>query len=206
MPEPAAADDAVGWRTIDELAALVGAYCWLEHRIFEVTGAWATAPGAGGRGRRRAAGVVGGGVAAPRRPGRTLGRTPARAGRVSSRQPSSAAPDGPQGLAEALDELAATKELAVGVAALVETVLPWVGGVYGSHLAVASPVSEASVMEVLVEARREGSAEIRGGQSLLGRLPEAGKPSRHLGKTFKRAFATKRRFPCCSAGLTAPLH
>ena len=27
---------------IDELAGLVGAYCWVENRIFEVSGAWAT--------------------------------------------------------------------------------------------------------------------------------------------------------------------
>ena len=79
----------------------------------------------------------------------------------------------------------------MGVAALVETVLPWAGGVYGSHLEVATPVSEASVMEVLVEARREGSAEIQGGRSLLGRLSEAGKPSGHLGEPFERALATE---------------
>ncbi len=30
------------WRGIDELAGLVGAYCWVENRIFEVSGAWAT--------------------------------------------------------------------------------------------------------------------------------------------------------------------
>ena len=41
MPE-SATDEGSTWRTIDELAALVGAYCWIEHRIFEVTGAWAT--------------------------------------------------------------------------------------------------------------------------------------------------------------------
>ncbi len=198
MPEPAAGEER-GWRTIDELAALVGAYCWLEHRIFEVTGAWATAPGA-----------VDGDVAelrvwsasTSRRHGALAGRwaerLPVRAGVESAALVT--APDGPEGLAEAFGELATTKELAVGVAALVETVLPWVGGVYGSHLAVATPVSEGSVMEVLAEARREGSAEIEGGRSLLGRLPKAGKPSGHLGEPFKRALATKGVSPAVRPG------
>jgi hypothetical protein len=188
-----------GWRTIDELAALVGAYCWLEHRIFEVTGAWATAPGpvdaevaelrvwSASTSRRHGALA-----------GRWAERLPVRAGVESAALVT--APDGPEGLAEAFEELAATKELEVGVAGLVETVLPWVGGVYGSLLAVATPVSEASVMEVLVEARREGSAEIERGRSLLGRLPDVGKPSGHVGEQFKRALATKGVSPAVRPG------
>ena len=43
-----------GLAGIDELAALVGHYCWLEWRIFEVTGAWA---GAGHGGATRGCGV-----------------------------------------------------------------------------------------------------------------------------------------------------
>jgi hypothetical protein len=109
-------------------------------------------------------------------------------------------PAEPEGLAEAFEDLGATKELVVGVWALVETVLPWVGGVYGSHLAVATPVSEASVMEVLVEGRREGWGEIQGGRALLGRLAEAGKPSRHLGAVFKRAFTPKGVSPAVRPG------
>jgi hypothetical protein len=188
-----------GWRTIDELAALVGAYCWLEHRIFEVTGAWATAPG-----------PVDGDVAelrvwsasASRRHGALAGRWVERLPVRAGVEPAAlvTAPEGPQGLPEAFEELAATKELRVGVAALVETVLPWVGGVYGSHLAVATPVSEASVIEVLVEARRDGSEEIQGGLSLLRRLPEPGKPSCHLGEEFKRAFAPKGVSPAVRPG------
>ena len=42
MAEPA------GWRGIDELAALVGHYGWLEARLFELTGRWATAPAGDG--------------------------------------------------------------------------------------------------------------------------------------------------------------
>jgi hypothetical protein len=110
------------------------------------------------------------------------------------------APAAPEKLAEAFGELEATKEVALGVSILVERVLPWVGGLYGSHLAGATPVSEASVMEVLAEARREGLTEIRGGRTLLGRFPEAGTPSRHLGEAVKRAFAVPGVSPAVRPG------
>ena len=35
------------WRGIDELAGLVGVYCWVEERIFEISGAWASGVGPG---------------------------------------------------------------------------------------------------------------------------------------------------------------
>jgi hypothetical protein len=187
-------DEGVAWRTIDELASLVGAYCWFERRLFELTGRWATEPGPADEGEAELRVWC---AALSRRRGdlatRWAERLPVRAGVDVAALVG--APEGPEGLAQALDELAATKERDEGVGALVETVLPWVGGVYSSHLAAASPVREASVMEVLVEARRVGSAEIRGGQSLLRRLPEVGKPSRHLGTTFKRAFERPSVFP-----------
>jgi hypothetical protein len=198
VSEPAASD-GVAWRTIDELAALVGTYTWLEHRIFEVTWAWAT--GAGSVDDDVAEMRVWS-AASSRRHGALAGRwaehLPVRAGVEPAALVT--VPAAPEGLAEAFEELGATKELTVGVSALVEAVLPWVGGVYGSHLAVATPVSEASVMEVLVDARRDGWAEIQGGQSLLGRLPEARKPSGHLGVEFKRAFAPKGVSPAVRPG------
>ena len=184
----------VGWRTIDELARLVGAYCWLEHRLFELTGRWASEPGPADAGEAELR--VWCAALARRRgdlAGRWAERLPVRAGVDVAALIT--APERPEGLADALDGLAATKERGEGVAGLVETVLPWVGGVYSSHLAVAPPISEASVMEVLVEARRVGSTQIRGGQSLLRRLPEVGKPSRHLGTTFERSFTDPRVFP-----------
>jgi hypothetical protein len=198
VPEPATAAGSA-WRTIDELAALVGAYCWLEHRIFEVVGGWATAPGPVDEG---VAELRVWSAATSRRHGALAGRwadrLPVRAGVDSAALV--VAPAAPEGLQEAFEELAATKDLALGVCALVETVLPWVGGVYRSHLGGASPVREASVMDVLVEARREGSKEIRGGRSLLGRLPEAGKPSGHMPDAFKRTFSPKRISPAVRPG------
>jgi len=106
-------------------------------------------------------------------------------------------PEGP--VAAALEELAAS-HMKPGFGVLVETVLPWVGGVYECHLAAAIPVAEASIMEVLVEARREGLAEIRGGRALLGRSPRAGTPSRHLAEVFKRSFTPERVTPAARPG------
>jgi hypothetical protein len=198
VSEPAH-DDARGWRTIDELAALVGAYCWLEHRIFEVTGAWATGAGTVDL---EVAELRVWSAATSRRHGALAGRLaeclPVRAGVESIALV--AAPAGPKGLAGAFEELAAAKELADGVSAMVETVLPWVGGVYGYHLAAATPVSEAPVMEVLAQARREGSAEIQGGRALLERSRVTGKPSRHLSEVFKRAFRPNRVTPAVWPG------
>ncbi len=75
------------------------------------------------------------------------------------------APAGP--LAGALDALAAAPDARVGVAAMVETVLPRLRAVYGVHRRTASPVSEASVLEVLTGAHRDLAAEISGGRALL---------------------------------------
>ncbi len=162
MAEPA------GWRGIDELAALVGHYGWLEARLFELTGRWATAPaGDGAAPDPRADELRVWCAAASRRHGQLAAhwaqRLPVRAGVDAGSLV--VAPSG--ALAEALDALEAEADLADGVGVLVGTVLPWVGEVYRRHAAGALPVSEAPVLEVLVEARRAVEGEIRGGGSLL---------------------------------------
>ena len=48
-----------------------------------------------------------------------------------------------------------------------EAVLPRLQAVYGVHRQTASPVSEASVLEVLTGAHRDLAAEISGGRALL---------------------------------------
>jgi hypothetical protein len=162
--------EPAGWRGIDELAALVGHYDWLEGRLFELTGRWSTAPASD----RTAPDVLADELrvwcaAASRRhaelAARWAQRLPVRAG--VDAEALVVAPSGP--LAEAMDALGAEVELREGVAALVGTVLPWLGEAYGRHAAVASPVSEAAVLEVLTEARRAIEGEIRGGRSLLER-------------------------------------
>ena len=157
MPEVDVAPRA--WRGIDELAGLIGAYCWVENRIFELSGAWATAPsGSPGGGLAPALRVWCAGLS--RRHGllaaRWAERLPVRAG--VDRAALVCAPPGP--LAGALDALAAAPDARVGVAALVEAVLPCLRAVYEVHGQTATPVSEGSVLEVLAGARRELAAEI----------------------------------------------
>ena len=154
------------WRGIDELAELVGAYCWVENRIFELSGAWASEPdGAPATGLEPALRVWCAGVS--RRHGllaaRWAERLPVRAG--VDRADLVTAPAGP--LAGALDALAAAPDARARVAALVLAVLPGLQAVYGAHRRTASPVSEASVLEVLAGAHRDLAGEISGGRSLL---------------------------------------
>jgi len=189
---------APAWRSIDELAELVGAYCWLEHRVFELAGAWASG-GAGGDDVAAAAALQVWCAAASRRHGalaaRWAERLPVRAGVDPAELVR--APAGP--LAGALEALADGSGGPGPVGALVAAVLPRVGGIYGAHLASASPVSEGSVLEVLVEARRVLAGEIRGGQALVEALPGAAEGGAGLGEAIERAFDATRVFPAVRA-------
>ncbi|HEX3333409.1 MAG TPA: hypothetical protein VHS57_03660 [Acidimicrobiales bacterium] len=204
MAEPAgdvAPSLAAHWRTIDELAALVGAYCWLERRLFELAGGWAASRGDGGLEAPVDAGAAACRVwcaAASRRHGLLAGRwaerLPVRAGVDAAAFVTP--PGGP--LAAALEGWTGAAPRA-GLGLLVETLLPWVAGLYASHLARATPASEAPVVEVLVEARRAAAGEIRGGQSLLQRQPGGETPSRHEREPVERALARSDVFPAVRA-------
>ncbi len=98
-------------------------------------------------------------------------------------------------LANAFAEVVAEPEATTGVVALVGAVLPALDGVYRAHLGSASPVSEASVLEVLTGARRELVAEIRGGRALVEGLPEGWPLGGDLAVQFERAFAETDVFP-----------
>jgi hypothetical protein len=174
------------WRGIDELAGLIGVYCWVENRIFELSGFWATGTSDGPwAGLEPAQRVWCAGVS--RRHGllaaRWAERLPVRAG--VDRGALVAAPAGP--LAGALDALAAS-EPRVGLAALFGALLPRLRGVYGVHEQTASPVSEASVLEVLTGARRGLAAEISGGRALLEGSPEELTRDATVGRQIERAF------------------
>lgn len=182
------------WRGIDELASLVGAYCWVENRIFELSGAWASgAVGGPPSGLEPALRVWCAGLS--RRHGllaaRWFERLPVRAG--VDRPDLVTAPAGP--LPGALDTVATGPDTRAGVAALVLTVLPRLQAVYGAHGRAATPVSEASVLEVLTGAHRDLAGEISGGRSLLEasavRLTRDAAP----GSEIERAFAETRVFP-----------
>ncbi len=182
------------WRGIDELATLVGAYCWVENRIFEVCGVWATEPGdRDGAALDPALRVWCAGVS--RRHGelalRWAERLPLRA--HVDRAALVTAPAGP--LAGALDALAAAPEARVGVATLVGSVLPGVQGVYGAHHRSASSVSEAPVLEVLVGAHRDLADEIRRGDALLKGSAQGLTRDAALGAQFERALSKTRIFP-----------
>jgi hypothetical protein len=186
------------WRGIDELATLVGAYCWVEERIFEVSGAWASEVGHDAEGaldpelRVWCAGVS-------RRHGllaaRWAERLPVRAGveRTALVTP----PVGP--LAGALGAMAATPQARVGVATLVDSVLPRLRAVYGLHRRTASPVSEGAVVEVLAAAQGDLTAEISSGRALLQGSPEGLTRDAALGPDIERAFAETSVFPAVPA-------
>jgi hypothetical protein len=192
VPEPAVT--APQWRGIDELAELVGGYCWVEHRIFEITGAWATGPGDGLASAVRVwcAGVsrLHGLLA-----GRWAERLPVRAG--VDRGDLVTAPAGP--LAAGLDALAASSDARVGLAALIETVLPRLQAIYGVHRQTASPVSEASVLEVLTGALGELAAEISGGRALLEGSAEEPTRDGSLTRRLERTFDETDVFPAVHA-------
>jgi hypothetical protein len=186
------------WRGIDELAGLVGAYCWVENRIFELTGSWASAPAPEpGAALDPALRVWCAGVSTRHGAwaGRWAERLPVRAG--VDRAALMAAPEGP--LEGALAALAATPETFDRVAALVETVLPRLRGVYGAHLGTASPVSEAPVLEVLVGAHRDLAWEIGSGRSLIEVSPGGSTAAASLGAELERAFDGSRVFPAVCA-------
>jgi hypothetical protein len=189
---------APGWRRIDELAQLVGGYAWTEHRIFEVSGAWATAPEDEPTGTGTAAGLRVWCAAASRRHGALAAawatHLPVRAG-VDARALIAAPSDD---LAEAFDALGALPAGEGGPATLAEAVLPGLERLYGRHLAGASPVSEGPVIEELVRARQVLAGE---GDEFV--LP----PGMHPGfsadpllrTTFEQAFEEICVFPAVRA-------
>jgi hypothetical protein len=206
-PEPALATgttaagaEAAGaaWRDIDELAGLVGAYCWVEDRIFALAGSWASRPDGDAVPRLEPAlRVWSAGVS--RRHGllaaRWFERLPVRAG--IDRVELVRAPAG--SLAAAFDALADEPAPRAGVAALMVAVLPRLQGVYGVHRRTARPASEAPVLEVLAGAHRDLAGEIEGGRPLLGPLTERPPGTVTLWSRIERAFDETAVFPAVSA-------
>jgi hypothetical protein len=186
-----------GHRSIEQLAGLVGRYCWVEHRLFEVTGAAATAPAVVTGDPGEAECRVWFAAASRRHGALAAGWTehlPVRAG--LDRDALVAAPTGP--LPGMLDELSATakRDPSHGLAGLVEGVLPGLAAIYGAHLEEASPVSETPVIERLVEARRAVLGEIRGGLALLQglRVGDKGGGKKALTQEGKAARIVERAF------------
>ncbi len=205
MADPAGrAGDEKRFRSIETLGGLIGRYCWIEHRIFEMTGGWASAPNRNGTSldaadaeRRVWCASV------SRRHGvlsaRWRERLPLRAG--VDRAVLVAPPPGP--LSAWLEELAMAADPWGGLEGLVQGVLPGLAETYAAHLKGASAVREGPVMEVLVEARREGMRDISGGLALLQRVPGRGERAGHevpkqagdMDRIVERAFDEFSVFP-----------
>ena len=171
--------DPTDWRTIDELARLVGCYCWTEHRLFEVGGVWAGVS----CGDSSGAEVQVWCAALSRRHGELArswaARLPVRAGIDASAFVSPPS----NRLAAAFDALAAL-DPGAGVGVLAGPVLEGLDGLYARHLASVSPVREGPVAEVLVAARGVLAGERSSREGLLRgmqALPE-------LQETFQRTF------------------
>jgi hypothetical protein len=187
-PSGAVTEDATATatlRSIGELAALCGHYCWVERRIFELTGSRASRPAAGGA-------ETGG-------PGHddpevrvVLSEMSARHAQLTAqwhdRLPVRAGveagalivpPPGP--VSEVLDLNESAPHLAPVLGGLATQFLPWLRDAYGRQLAGASPVSEAPVRAVLDAGVRVLEDEIRLGGLLVQRLAPGGEGAELVG-------------------------
>jgi hypothetical protein len=161
------ADDAT--TTADETAALsfedsarrVGAYRFVEHRLFEVTGAWA----------------VGGGDAVVSVHASEMSLQHAwHAELWEERLPAVAWADherltaAPDAVAAALDELAAADDPASRLAGLYRSLLPRLLITYDEHAAVTVPVTDGPVIRALTLVRRDEVDQLAAGTALLDGL------------------------------------
>jgi hypothetical protein len=158
------------WHPVGLLADRVGGYCWLEHRLFTLTGQWASS---GDEGPALAEATVFWATASRRHGALAQAwrdRLPVRAG--VDQDELIVAPPGP--LSEVLDQLADEPAGLDRLGGLVQVVLPRLLATYEAHAETAAPVSEGPVLAVLDRARRDGGVESRVGQSLWKRLEGAG--------------------------------
>jgi hypothetical protein len=174
---PSAAADGSGaptFRSIGELAELCGHYCWVERRVFELTGSRASRPEAGEAEVR----VVLSEMSA--RHGQFAAqwhdRLPVRAG--VDAEALIVPPPGPVG--EALDLIAAAPHLVLVLGGLATQFLPWFRDAYDRDLAQASPVSEAPVRALLEWGALSLGREIRLAGLLLQRLAPDGEGARSV--------------------------
>jgi hypothetical protein len=173
---------AVTFRSIGELAELCGHYCWVERRLFEVTGSRACGPATEDVATRGEATGGTAGVAEVRvvlsqmstRHGLLAAqwrdRLPVRAG--VDAQALVTPPPGPT--AEVLDRVEAEPSLALALGGLAQQFLPFLLDSYDRNLTRASPVSEAPVRALLGFAAQSTGSEIREAGLLLDGLAPAG--------------------------------
>jgi hypothetical protein len=158
------------WRDVGQLADRVGAYCWIEHRLFTSLGQWAAQ--AGGVGGPLVAEAIVFLAQASRGHAesaeRWRQRLPVRAG---VDQAALVIPP-PGALGEVFDRLDAEPDLARRLAGLSQVVLSRLMTTYGEHLGSASVVSEGAVMASLEAAGRRAHREISASRSFWKGLME----------------------------------
>ncbi len=158
----------------------MGGYCWWEHRLFELTGRWASGTGDpeirvlfSQMSARHAAFSL-----------QWRDRLPARAGvDVTALVVAPSLAD-----ADALTLLEGQSDDLLRLGGLIEVVLPRLRSAYRAHLAQASAVSEGPVIEVLRQIAAAGAWEMGQGQALL--RPDQGpdqRPGRSGRPTPQRA-------------------
>jgi hypothetical protein len=168
---------AYPFRSIGELAVRCGHYCWLENRLFGLTGRWASEPPQGSETAADAEIRVllsemsswHGFLA-----GQWSDRLPVRAGV----DPAALIVAPPGGVVEALDLLETAPRFALRLGGLVEPILTGLLAAYDDELVGASPVSERPVRGLLELARDQGRTELATVSALAERAavngPEAG--------------------------------
>ena len=173
-PGEATPSTAFGFHTLDALAERCGQYCWIEHRLFALTGMWAGAPCATGAAGsmeseiRVACSEISSWHAFVARQWRD--RLPVRAGVDAG----ALVVPPPGGAGPALDLLEAQADLMGGLSGLAEQILPALLAAYDDHFAGAAPVSEAPVRAVLGLVRPRLQLEIEGTRGLLRRGARVG--------------------------------
>jgi len=189
---PSAAADGSGaptFRSIGELAELCGHYCWVERRVFELTGSRASRPQIGDP--ESGDPEAGDAEAGDPEVRVALSEMSARHGQFAAqwhdRLPVRAGvdaealidpPPGPVG--EALDLIAAAPHLVLVLGGLATQFLPWLRDAYDRDLAQASPVSEAPVRALLEWGALSLGREIRLAGLLLQRLAPDGEGARSV--------------------------
>jgi hypothetical protein len=174
-------DGATVFRTIGDLAVRCGNYCWLEHRLFELTGRAAIAGTAPECSAVDAEIRVFFSAMAARHAflaAQWRDRLPVRAG--VDVDALVVAPPGRVGAV--LDLLGAAPGPLFVLGGLVGQILPRLLDAYGDDAAHASAVSEAPVRAVLGMADLLLGEEVRDGRTLLGRGSEGAVVSRKLGE------------------------
>jgi hypothetical protein len=196
-----AAPEGTFW-TIGQLAERCGHYCWLEGRLFELTGSRASAPGGAAPAASDPEIRLYLSVLSARHAflaAQWRERLPVRSGVDAAAFV--VPPPGPAG--EVLDLCAAEPDLVLVLGGLVEQVLPALLDGYDRHLAHASVVREAPVRAVLELAGLVGRPEVEGGQALLRRVAgtpdQAGEVAAFGARLQRRLGDLTGVFPCARA-------